>query len=250
MKISIVGSGNIAHFFAKALYKAHFPLCEIIARNEKEGKKLACEMELNYLNDFHQSNADIFILALPDNILLEYSAAPFFQHKKIIYCSGALETSVFSNTSVACLWPIYSINKESLPKEKNIPFMLVTEDDGLKKVCIKLAQCMTNHIEEISNKQKSYLHLCAVLVNNFPTHLFAQAEKILNQQNLNRTLLLPIMEETFTQIKDNNAADLQTGPAKRKDSKTMQKHLELLQKNKDLIQLYKNLSESISNFEP
>jgi hypothetical protein len=53
------------------------------------------------------------------------------------------------------------------------------------------------------------------------------------------------MEETVHRLKEDSAAVLQTGPAVRNDTQTLQKHRELLKKYTELLPLYDALTRSI-----
>jgi predicted short-subunit dehydrogenase-like oxidoreductase (DUF2520 family) len=87
------------------------------------------------------------------------------------------------------------------------------------------------------------LHLAAVLVNNFTNHLATIAQDYLTTAALPFNWLLPLLEETVAKLKEQPALTAQTGPAKRNDQTTIQRHLELL-KRED-IAVYMALTSSI-----
>ncbi len=71
------------------------------------------------------------------------------------------------------------------------------------------------------------------------------AQKILEENELDMELLLPILEETFSKIADMSASNAQTGPAFRGDQETMQQHIELLKKHPEWEKLYTFISQDI-----
>ncbi|HEX4956878.1 MAG TPA: DUF2520 domain-containing protein, partial [Lacibacter sp.] len=66
-----------------------------------------------------------------------------------------------------------------------------------------------------------------------------------NGHQLSFQMLHPLIMETAERLKAETARQLQTGPARRGDEQTMQKHLQLLNNEPELQDLYKTISNSI-----
>lgn len=248
MNLSIIGSGNIAHFFAIKCMEAGHSIHEIISRNKVTGEELAQKCMCSYQTDYTLSTNTTFLLAIPDDAIRSLANSSFFQGKRVIHTSGSIGINELKNISeyVACLWPIYSIQKENLPSRKDIPFILQSSNENSRRKTVSLAKCLTNNLTEATDEQKSLLHLNAVLVNNFTNHLFALSEQLLQEHNLSFTELMhPIIENTIAKLKHNSPQNLQTGPAIRNDKSTLHKHLELLTNQPKLAEIYKLLSTSI-----
>ena len=90
------------------------------------------------------------------------------------------------------------------------------------------------------------MHLAAVLVNNFTNHLFVEAAEICKKNDLSFNLLKPIIQETFEKIETLSPQDAQTGPAIRRDEKTIKKHLKLIESSY-LKSIYKLFTSAIQN---
>ena len=60
------------------------------------------------------------------------------------------------------------------------------------------------------------------------------------------SLLHPLIRETANKINKVNPAEAQTGPAKRNDTQTINKHLELLSEYPEFQEIYKLLSNQIT----
>ena len=60
-------------------------------------------------------------------------------------------------------------------------------------------------------------------------------------------LLLPLIEETALRLRNHLPGEMRTGPAVRKDIKTLQKHLELLAPYPALHNIYLKMTDSIMN---
>ena len=99
----------------------------------------------------------------------------------------------------------------------------------------------------LSSSQRDTLRLAAVLVNNFTNHLFTQAAALCTSQKLPFELLQTLLLETVQKQEKLTPHQAQTGPALRRDQKTINRHLELIE-NEDLEKIYKTLTASIQKF--
>jgi hypothetical protein len=70
------------------------------------------------------------------------------------------------------------------------------------------------------------------------------AQRITEAQDLNYQLPLPLLKETLRKLDDQTAFDAQTGPARRGDVNTIEKHLEAQEGASK--ELYKMLTHSIT----
>jgi len=68
----------------------------------------------------------------------------------------------------------------------------------------------------------------------------------LKKHNLPFDLLKPLIVETAQKVQRQVPKDVQTGPAKRGDVETIEKHLEFISKNQHWVKIYQQLSEEIA----
>ncbi len=252
MNFSIIGSGNIAHFIGTRCLEAGRTIDEVISTNQETGNELASTLKAKYLGNYKESIGSTFLLAIPDDAILELAQTNFFKDKKIIHTSGSIGLTELENLSenAACIWPIFSIQKDNLPVRKDIPFVLQSSNLPTRKKAVSFLKCLTNNVTEATDEQKSILHLSAVLVNNFTNHLFSQSEKILRENKLSfNDLMLPIIQNTIAKLSTGSPSEWQTGPAKRGDTSTMSKHLELMNDKPILKEIYQLLSSAIPELE-
>ena len=92
--------------------------------------------------------------------------------------------------------------------------------------------------------KRKQLHIAAVFACNFSNHMYTIADTILKKSNIDFNLLLPIIKQTVNQLQKNNPKEIQTGPAKRKDKKIIQYHIDNLT-NKNTKEIYQLVSKSI-----
>ena len=97
----------------------------------------------------------------------------------------------------------------------------------------------------INSDQRAALHLAAVFVNNFTNQLYRIAHELVDKQGLDFEILNPLILETAKKVQLLSPYMAQTGPAKRRDIKTLKTHLNLLEKNPNYKELYEQITKSI-----
>ncbi len=250
MNFSIIGSGNIATYIGTRAMEAGNIIEAIISSNAETGNELAQKLNAPFLSDYTKSTSTTFLLAVPDNVIRTFASSAFFKDKKLIHTSGSIGLKEIETLSenLACVWPIFSIQKEKLPTRNDVPFVLQSSNLPMRKKAVSLLKCLTNNVTEATDEQKKVLHLSAVLVNNFTNHLFAQSEKLLQENNLSFEIMLPIIQNTVEKLSTSSPALLQTGPAKRGDTSTMKTQVDMLKNNLQLQEIYLIMSAAIADF--
>lgn len=249
MTYYIVGTGNTAWFMAKRLMKAGHSCLGIYGRNEDKAKQLAAAINAPVLAELQdiQDDADACILAITDNAIEEVAAHFSLQNTTLIHTAGSVGRMVLEPYAqhAGIIWPVYSIVKDSLPLHREIPIVIKGTTEHSEDVLKRLVNAMSDICYTISWEQRQWLHLCAVLSNNFVNHLMSISEEICNKQRIPFSLLYPIVNQTTDRIKQASPKNLQTGPAKRHDVNTLQKHMELLSANPEWARLYESVTSSI-----
>ncbi|MDY6346936.1 MAG: DUF2520 domain-containing protein, partial [Bacteroidales bacterium] len=92
--------------------------------------------------------------------------------------------------------------------------------------------------------QRASIHLAAVFACNFSNAMYTIADKILSDNNLNLSLLLPLLKNTVAKLEEMPPREAQTGPAARGDRNVMERHLESLS-DKKIRELYTLVSDFI-----
>ena len=74
--------------------------------------------------------------------------------------------------------------------------------------------------------------------------MFSIAEDIINKSGVEFSILLPLIQQTIKKLEKNKAKNVQTGPARRKDTDIIQDHLTNIQ-DKNIREIYQKISENI-----
>jgi hypothetical protein len=68
---------------------------------------------------------------------------------------------------------------------------------------------------------------------------------MLEKKDMDKNLLIPLLEETLVKLKMTSAYDAQTGPALRNNKEVINMHLDMLKEEPRLKKLYGIISDSI-----
>ena len=214
MNIAIIGSGNIATFFATKFFEGGHTIVQIISPTHHNAQALASKFNCAYSTDINalSDQAELCILAVKDDILKAILGQTKFENKFLIHTAGSITLNDLSGASpnLGCIWCMYSINKNHLPERSNIPLIINAANN-----------------ETLEN------------------HMFTIGQDILQQEQIPFDLLIPLIENTVEKLTYTSPDKLQTGPAIRNDSGTIAKHIELLRMHDDYKNIYSLLTESI-----
>ncbi|RUA12480.1 MAG: DUF2520 domain-containing protein, partial [Flavobacteriia bacterium] len=110
-----------------------------------------------------------------------------------------------------------------------IPVCLESEKNEDLLLLKDLAGSISDKVFELNSQQREKLHIAAVFANNFSNHMFKIAYDLCESNQINFEILKPLILETAEKIIKITPEKAQTGPAKREDIKTIQKHLSQLE---------------------
>ena len=93
--------------------------------------------------------------------------------------------------------------------------------------------------DKIDESQRNTLHIAAVFANNFSNALFDISYRLLKEKGIDWKFITPLIENTAQKVISLSPKSAQTGPAKRRDSNTINHHLKHLNnwEHKEIYQL-------------
>jgi len=248
MKVSLIGSGNVATHLPIACVDNNIELINVYSKSFDHAKQLADTCHAIAVNAISElsPNVDFIIVSINDDALTELSEQLAGLNIPIVHTAGSTAMSVFSSSaSYGVLYPLQTFSKSKSVNSKDVQFLLEANTDillnSLKLFCTQLGANYTL----TNSEQRLHLHIAAVFACNFSNHMYSIAEQLMAQHQLPFDLLKPLILETAHKIEKLSPIAAQTGPAKRHDVLTMQKHLEALTQNPELFDLYKSISEGI-----
>ncbi|HEY4325339.1 MAG TPA: DUF2520 domain-containing protein [Mucilaginibacter sp.] len=249
MRITIIGSGNVATHLAAAFKNAGHRIEQVYSRDMQNAALLAYHVgaeAIDKLNDINPE-IDIFIISVKDDAIVPIAQALAKHQKLIVHTSGATDLSALTafalNTGV--FYPLQTFSKNKEVDFLTVPLCIEGADENITKQLEELARTISNNVYRVDSGQRKILHLAAVFACNFPNYLYDVARQLLAKHNLEFELLRPLILETAQKVQDHLPAEVQTGPAVRKDETTMTAHVEMLNDEPELKSLYLLLSQAI-----
>ncbi|WP_448606776.1 Rossmann-like and DUF2520 domain-containing protein [Paenimyroides ceti] len=248
--ITILGFGNVAHHLIRYVQNSHsLNLQQIYARSPE--KIILSGLDVSkIITDLNQlQEADLYIIAVSDDAIGELSDWLPFENRLVVHTSGTAPIEVLNaKNRRGVFYPLQTFSKNKEVDFKTIPMCLEADTDDDFETIKYIAEQFSDHVYQISSVQRKSIHVSAVFVNNFVNHMYVLGNKICDEHNIPFQILQPLIKETADKIVSVKPIDAQTGPAVRKDSKTIEKHLAFLDENIDLKNLYLTLTESIQNY--
>ena len=244
LSLVLIGTGNVAsHLFNAFLNVDEVSIEQVYGKNpvalEKFSKFAKTTINPNTIVD-----ADMYLIAVSDVAIK--SVSQILKHKKgiVAHTSGSVSMEEIQQKRKGVFYPLQTFSKDKEIDFSKIPICIeASNEEDLVKL-MSLSNLLTESVYEVSSKQRKKLHLAAVFANNFSNHLFQITQEICETEKLPFELLKPLILETAEKLQYLSPKDAQTGPARRNDVITMQKHLEEL-KNPIQKKIYQLLSESI-----
>lgn len=251
MDIVLIGTGNVAAVLGRKIREAGHHIVQIFGRNASAASELAYEWDTESTNykSLITQNADLYIVAVPDDAIEEVVADLRFPGKVVAHTAAAVSKDVLSGVSkhVGVIYPLQSLRKEMshLPE---IPLYFEANDEKAKKTLAELAGSISpGELNMAGGEERLKLHVAAVIVSNFTNHLYALAEDYCNKESVDFRQLIPLIEETAKRVREVSPKLSQTGPAIRNDSETIEKHLALLDAHPKLKEIYLAFTRSIQH---
>lgn len=248
MKIVLIGSGNTATVLGKKMYRSGHTVLQVLSRNLQHAKKLAEDLNASYTDSLNalSTEADLYVIAVSDTAVETVAREFNTGNKPVVHTAGSVSMEVLKpvSSNYGVFYPLQSLRKD-MQRIPEIPFLVDGCTTEIQVLLCDFATSLSSEVRICTDDQRLNMHLAAVISSNFTNHLYALTEQFCNHHQLSFDLLLPLINEVAFRLREGHAADLQTGPARRGDEATIQKHLQLLKDDEHLQQLYSLLSKSI-----
>lgn len=245
LKVVIIGSGNVAQHLIKAFKKSgKAQLVQAYARtSDKLSHLLDNTLITNNINNL--AEADIYIISVSDDAIAEVSSQLPFSNRLVVHTSGSTGMDhIDAKNRRGVFYPLQTFSKTKELDFNAIPMCLESEQQSDYKTLEDLAKSISSETYSISSVQRQALHVAAVFVNNFTNHLYKIGSDVCNENGIPFNILKPLIQETADKIKTLSPAEAQTGPARRNDKTTIQRHLDFISDD-NKKDIYTLLTQSI-----
>lgn len=252
MKVSIIGTGNVATVLGKLFFANKCEVAQVFGRSEEPTIILATQLLAEPITNLKLLNttADLYIIAVADKAIEEVAQQLKVANKIVVHTAGSVNKSILQTASnnYGVLYPIQSLRKD-MDIKIAIPFLIDASNSSTLDELQKIAAKISDKVEVGDDDARLKLHTAAVFACNFVNYMYVQSEAICKQFNIDFALLQPLIEETALRLRQHSPKDVFTGPAVRKDMATIEKHLAQLSQNLQAKELYQQISKMIMSTE-
>lgn len=242
IKIVVLGTGNVASHFIRVF--SHCPQSEVVQIYNHSAYSL--EAFSNYdttTNINHLKPADLYLICIKDDHVEDLAQKIHFTDAIVAHTSGSLPLLQHTKQQ-AVFYPLQTFSKDKPISFEGLPICIETHVEKNFKTLEHLAENFGAKAFKVNTQQRQDLHLAAVFVCNFVNYLYHIGHDICAQKDLPFEILRPLIKETADKINFKNPKEAQTGPAKRKDQTTINRHIHQLQ-NPNYQEIYRYLTTSI-----
>lgn len=225
--IALIGSGNVATWVASKLAGSKaFAIGQVYSRNLDHARALADRVGAEPIDDLRKLDpaCAIFLFALRDDAYPDILREVPFKMPLALHTAGSVSQQIFEHhaDTYGVVYPLQTLSKTMDFSSVKVP--LCVESDhlgGNQDKVMRLVSELSDLHCEMTEAQRSVVHLAAVFACNFSNALCGIADELLQKEGFTLELLMPLMEQTLEKLKTMSPAEAQTGPAARRDTVVM-----------------------------
>lgn len=251
-KIVLLGSGHMATALGLRLFSKGHQIQQVFSLSLSNANILSEKLQANATSKIQEiyKEADLYLLCIKDDAIAGFSKmlTKILSPENIIcHTSGVNKPELiheyFVNRSL--FYPLQSFNKNTTPEWDQIP-VFIEGNSTTVPILKELASSISPRVLIMTDKIRTHLHLASVFANNFTNYNLVIAKRILDKADVPFDVIQGLMTETINKAFNLDPFLSQTGPAKRGDSSTIEKHIRLLvAEYPEYRSLYKKYSQII-----
>lgn len=256
INFGLIGSGRVATHLALALQRGGAICLGVYSRTLSHAQALATKLHCpayssvgDLATRLYAEGASWLIISVSDNAIAPIAQQlPSHFAPMVVHTSGSTSIEVLNHLPYyGVLYPMQTFSIEREVEVSRVPFFTeANSPEGLQQLDSIVTEVLGAKSTHLSSSQRGRLHLASVFACNFVNHMYASAAEVLAEANIPFAVMHPLMQETLAKALSHPPYEVQTGPAVRGDSQTINKHLELLNHNPRLQKLYAEVSSSIT----
>jgi predicted short-subunit dehydrogenase-like oxidoreductase (DUF2520 family) len=258
--IAIIGAGRLGTCLGTALTRADYRISSLTAKTieeAEESRQIIGQGEPGTNNRRAAKMAELIILTVPDDLIEKVAdemADPSFPwaNKQVFHCSGLYSSRILKSLKklgavTASFHPVqtFPYKSEKSGLFKNI-YVSLEGDPRAMKTAEGLITKIGARTFPIKAKDKPVYHLACSIASNLLVTFIDIAIDLIKRTGFSEEqsfgILFPLIKKTLQNVKDLSVTGALTGPVKRGDVDTIEKHLESLKELPDIKSLYLQLT--------
>ncbi|RYU80789.1 Rossmann-like and DUF2520 domain-containing protein [Hymenobacter persicinus] len=258
LRIGLLGAGRVASHLGPALWRAGHHVAWVWNRTPAGAATLADQIpgavaatgpDLKLLPP-----VDLYIVAVPDAaVAAVLAAAALPAGALVVHTAGALPLSVFdgfANLRGGVFYPLQTFSPGRAIDWTTVPLCVEAGAATDEATLLALARSLSKTVFTVATPQRQALHVAAVFASNFTNHLLGISHALTQQARVPFELLHPLIRETVEKALHHPPFGVQTGPAVRHDSATLDFHRAALAPHPGWLTVYNELTASIQAQNP
>ena len=259
MRISFIGSGNLATSLAVALKKVGHSVEWVFSPTIEHAQELANRVGAKAPSSIANALAecgvpDVVVIAVKDDVIGDV-AKQYREGERqmddakmavVIHASGSTSLSVLDGPA-GVMWPMQSFSKGKLVDFSDVPLFIEASDDEALAIVKDLAASLSERVKVMPSEQRKRLHLAAVFASNMTNHCYALAAHELEKVGVDFGWYEPLVMETARKAFEMPPVKAQTGPMVRGDKKIMSEHISMID-DKLTQEIYRLFAQSIRKY--
>jgi predicted short-subunit dehydrogenase-like oxidoreductase (DUF2520 family) len=248
--LAIIGAGNLAASIAPAFKMSGIKIVGIYSRNYEHAVSLAERVDVQPVRSIQElGDAGFYLLSVADNCIGEIASQLPKSDAIVLHTSGSTNIDVLKPycANYGALYPFQTFSAARPVKDfSSIPVYIEANSENTLMKLRELAGKISEKVAILDSEKRMGLHIAGVFSCNFVNNLLSCAFDICEKFGIDPQNLKPLVDETLQKaFSSGTPKAMQTGPAVRGDTATIEKHLNLLQKNPELQKIYQLISEFI-----
>lgn len=230
MRIGFVGAGNVATHLARHLHNRGCEIAAVSARSVRSAHRLAVMVEAVASDCVEQmpTDIDLCLICVNDSSVEEVSKQLPEINGVVAHTSGSVPLDALDkHPRRAVVYPLQTFSKQRQIEFDKVPFFIEASDEDTLRGMELFARQLSDRVYFADSDKRSKLHIAGVLASNFPTFLLEIARKKLSEVNFPLSVIEALTKETVDKVFATSPLEALTGPARRGDIATVEKHLAL-----------------------
>lgn len=246
--VSIIGTGNVAHWFVYAFQKAGIKIHQIYGRDLTKCQKLAETCEAEAIHDLSKLKkiSDLYLFSIKDDSYEEVVSQIPIELPLAALTSGTVSARVLAPMAprFGTIYPCQTLNSGMDFSTVEVPLCVEGGDGDTEALLLQLATQLSEKTIILHEEERRQLHLAAVFACNFTNALYGVAFDLLKNAKIEPHVLLPLLQNSLKKLNTMTPEEAQTGPAVRNDKNVINKHLDMLQ-DPQYREIYEILTQEI-----
>lgn len=249
--IAVAGAGNVAWHLAVSLFHKGFHISGIWSRDENHAAMLAnkCNSVVcKEISDLKQ-NADLIIIAVPDKAIGFVIENLNGFNGIVSHTAGSVSIDEMHHhfEKYCSIYPLQTFSKEKPVNFEQVPIFLEASADDVLLAIKNIALKLSNQVYVLDSSKRLLIHIAAVFAGNYTNLMYIISNNLLHSIGLPEKIIHPLILETARKAVNDDPTLVQTGPARRLDFPTLEKHLSVLENQPEYAHLYNLLAQTIIN---